>query len=694
MINEFFSIYEGLKGAGEEPQIKHNDIASPGMGTTFRVCLSESGTVNSIELLTKEKIKNTWSLGNGNKNQFPAIKYEYPFIPSGHEYYKEWKKDNKNAKPGAYYNLIKEIISMHKVSIPNVDQWPSYRSKILERKKQLKEVLKMCEEGLFVFELFERYSKAENEGISIIEQVGKKLVELVSEVRDRDTLRSVAEALFGEAIDNKGRLKDSCKITLLLDCLPQKDIDIHVSSRSRIPVLSEALFAAEQGKKSTVGNCALTGRESELFQEKFPSEKLSVVGNTILFSKNDGTSGPTVRRYGKAGVDSFSLSKLLGEKLAAGVVFLTTEDFEGKTWKKIPSSVGTSPSLLLAYCKSNFDLAIAPVITGGDIDDFDDYANATESVLRLFDKSDCSPDDVVEICEIRVLDKANRKVNYSNTATIGKINDAATDWIKACNNVPDFKLFARAGKENKLLPPWVIAPIETIFLTKNKFIRNGLTPTPEKPVGFSDTMTLFLSQSSSAKNLAYRNIEKISNQVEPLFKYCALSKVKSRIDKKVTKVDKNALVLKLVTLFGVLLFKFGRMKEVYMSNFAYQFGQLCSAMDELHIGYCQSMRSGDIPNTLIGNTTYSLALQNPKKALEVLASRIRPYKAWANKEIAKTKDLDNVSDIAIKAGLFAHLWIKKQAKLINDHFDNESPQVDDTYKAELMLGYLAGRSVG
>lgn len=690
MINELYSVYQGLKDVGEDPPIKHNDIASPGMGTTFRVCLAKNGSVDSIELLTKEKIKDTWSLGNGNKNQFPAIKLEYPLIPDGHKDYQEWKKENKNADATAYRCMIKDLFARYAVMLPQITCWPSYRARISEREEQLREQLQKNLEGSCIYELFKRFCKDATDGLAILEQISCKLISIVTSGGDKISLKAIADSLFGDSLDKKGKVKDGKRITLLIDCLPQTDIDIYASSRNRVPALSKALFATENGT-AKIAICAITGGDQcDIIRDKFPSEKLNVVGETILLAKSYTTSGPTVKRYGKAGADSFTLNKSVGEKLAASVAFLAADELDGKTWKKIPSSAGTSPSLLLAYCKSNFCLAITPAITGGEIDDFDDYENATATVLELF--KDCTPDDTVEICEIRVLDKANRKVNYATSTSIGRLSGAANEWVSACKNTPDFKLFAKFNKESKLLSPWAIPPIDVIYLTKNKFIRDGLTSTPVNAISIADTMTLFMSQSDGLRPLALRTIEKLANQVEALFEYCALSKNQWQLPKKnqrfSTKPDKNHLALKTVTLFGVLFYKAGRKKEAYMSSFAYQLGQLCSAMDELHIGYCQNVRNGDIPNTLIGNTTYNVGLQNPVKSMALLASRIKPYKAWAKKVRAEN---EKIEDKAVIAGLAASVWLENHSAGMAKHFSEQTQLVNDTYKAELMLGYLAGR---
>ena len=468
MINDFYLIYEGLRDAGKEPEIKHNNIASPGMGTTFRVCLDKNGTISSIEHLTRDKIKNTWSIGDGNKNQFPAVKCEYPFIPDGHKDFLEWKKQNKNADETAYRQFLKKMLEEYSVNLPAIKFWPQYRDKILKRMDQLERPLLSIRGGNSILELFQRYSKAGDNGRDVLIQFAQKLKELILESAKKETLRAAAATLFGDSIDSKGKIKDSQKTSLLIDCLPEQQSDFFVSSRKNVPVVSKALFAIEQSSNQKVGCCAVTGQQTELVNDKFPSEKLSVIGNTILLTKNSGTSGPTVSRYGASGVFSFPLGKKLSGNISAAISFLTNENLRGRTWNSVPAFSGSKTSLLLAYCRSKYDMAIIPAITGGDIEDFDDYQDAAKTVISLLDRGNCTPDDAVAICEIRYVDDGNRKINYSTMSSLGEISRAANGWVTACKNIPSFKLFAKIKNKGKLLSPWPIAPVDILYLTKKK----------------------------------------------------------------------------------------------------------------------------------------------------------------------------------------------------------------------------------
>lgn len=687
MLNELYLIYQGLKSTGESPEIKHNDIQSPGMGTTFRVMLDEHGQVTSVKLMTREQIQDSWSLGNGNKNQFPAVKVVYPLLAEGRGDYIAWKEEISKPSEAQYRELIERVSQQYLVDLSHISSWPSYRKQVLARKDQLAGN-DDCKE---VYELFHRYNQTET-GVEILEQVANLLIESALQGADIYSLKHICALLFGDDITSKGNIRDGKRVTLILDCFPQTDIDIYASSRNRVHGLSRALFTAESktNKNTRNAECALTGDVGLVVYDIFPKEKLNVVGSTTLFAKNATTSGPTVKRYDTSGGAAFSVSDELSQKLASSIAFINSPKFKDKTWSKLPSTHGASPSLLLAYCKENWELPLTPLITGeSEVDDFDDYLDAADSVLASFKGKDLSLDAAVDFTEIIVLDKANRKINFSTTAKVAELIHATEQWKQACQNSPNFKLLALVHKNEKLMcSPWAISPQQVMYLSRQKYIRDGSESTSLPGISFADVMKLFLGKNNQA--LAKRCLQRITKQYQPLLNYCALSRLQWVLQAKAhvkTNSKINTQALSAVTLMAVLLFKIERKKEIYMNDFAFQLGQLCSAMDELHIGYCKRERKGDIPNSLLGNQVYGMALQNPIKAMEVLATRRIPYDSWVKRMIAK--DIRS-EDKAITSAIFAHIWMSKQAKSLRKSLSGPMAE-SNTYKAELMLGYLAGR---
>lgn len=689
MLNELYSIYQGLEAVGESPTIKHNDIQSPGMGTTFRVMLDDQGQVISVKLMTKEQIQDSWSLGNGNKNQFPAVKVVYPLLAKGHMEYTAWKDELSKPGEGDFRELIEGLSQQYPVDLSHIKIWPSYRKQVLARKKQLEG----HKESVAVYQLFERYSQTVT-GVEILEQVAKLSIEsALLGGADIYNLKAICNLLFGDDVAAKGEVKDGKRVTLILDCFPEEDIDIYASSRERVAGLSRALFVSESKSKKQVRNaeCALTGDVGAVVYDIFPKEKLNIVGSTTLFAKNATTSGPTVKRYDTSGGAAFSVSDEISQKLAASIAFINAAKFKDITWSKLPSTLGASPSLLLAYCREDWELPFTPLITGeSEIEDFDDYLDATESLIEMFKGKDLSLDATVNFVEIIVLDKANRKINFSTTAKVGQLIKSVKSWQQACKNSPNFKLLSQLDKaQKKMCSPWAISPQQVIYLSRQKYIRDGSDSTNLVGISFADVMKLFLGQDNQV--LAKRCLQRIDRQYQPLLNYCTLSRLQRVFETKAhikTDTKLNAQALSAVTLMTLLLFKIGRTKEIYMKDFAFQLGQLCSAMDELHIGYCKSERNGSIPNTLLGNQVYGMALLDPIKAMAVLASRRKPYDSWVKRMMAKNTRTD---DKAITAAIFAQIWMSKLAKPLSEFLSQSNLTRPDTYKAELMLGYLAGR---
>ncbi len=201
-----------------------------------------------------------------------------------------------------------------------------------------------------------------------------------------------------------------------------------------------------------------------------------------------------------------------------------------------------------------------------------------------------------------------------------------------------------------------------------------------------------MGSTSNKQVLVTEILRHIADQYQPLLRNCALSRVQQALPKKTitgkTNPKNNAEALSVVTLISVLLYKSGRTKEIYMNDFAFQLGQLCSAMDEIHIGYCVSERSGSIPNTLLGNQVYGMALLDHAKAMAFMATRVKPYESWVRR--IRFKD-DKMADKVIKNAVYAQKWMGKQASEFKKSLQKSGIATSDSYKAELMLGYLSGR---
>lgn len=134
-----------------------------------------------------------------------------------------------------------------------------------------------------------------------------------------------------------------------------------------------------------------------------------------------------------------------------------------------------------------------------------------------------------------------------------------------------------------------------------------------------------------------------------------------------------------------------------MSEPAFKLGQLLAVADVVHAGYCADLRGGDVPPTLLGNSVLTMAQANPIKALAVLCGRWKPYGAWARRASFMRDHADRlVADKEQKAqdrGWAIRRAVAQSSRVseISTELSTALPEkTDDRFRAELLLGYIAG----
>ena len=125
-----------------------------------------------------------------------------------------------------------------------------------------------------------------------------------------------------------------------------------------------------------------------------------------------------------------------------------------------------------------------------------------------------------------------------------------------------------------------------------------------------------------------------------------------------------------------------------MNDLAFKLGQYCAALDVLHIGYCHHQRKGQIPPKLIGNEAYSAALKSPARMLDITSQRVAVYKAWSDQVSLESIKDEKVAK-QVRFALYARSFIRKVSLELHT-LPKAHPSATAEYRAELMLGYLAG----
>jgi hypothetical protein len=128
-----------------------------------------------------------------------------------------------------------------------------------------------------------------------------------------------------------------------------------------------------------------------------------------------------------------------------------------------------------------------------------------------------------------------------------------------------------------------------------------------------------------------------------------------------------------------------------MNDAAFQLGQLLAGADVLHRGFCEDQRGGSVPSALLGNQALALAQRSPVAALDLLCNRWRVYAGWADKKrnsVTKPADKGASKDWAIYSGVGIGWKLRPLAEALHNGLLPD--RADDRFRAELLLGYIAG----
>lgn len=706
MLNELMLVRNGLASISPDSLKRiHQSLSEPGKANLLRVILSEEngGCITELECLSNNKLY--WTQGNHNSNQFPAVKLIFPLRPGGVKDYCEWKKENQRPSDQKHLNAINEIRNNHPVDISKYCkkdskknegkpagegvseeqgkpadsgkaeiEWPNYRNKLEERAKIYQE---LKGDANIVFRLIKTFLDIEPK--KLLAELDEKLWDQCQRNPESGILKLAALIWFASGnLSDNGTIPDGKRPTLLLDILTS-DSSPSAANKHHQSEVSSLLFKHEMKRKPET--CAITGEDKNLVSDTFPSAKCEHLGKVTIFSRKNETH--TFQRYGRKGAASMPVSAELADEMASALRYLTDKDKKGITCDVLPGETGNSGDLLVAFCRALPDAKLMSLVTQDtEILDKEDYETETTQICQLFKGKDISLDGQVDFLILRKISDGVQKVIFSSSQTLKNLQNSAETWVSNCKNIPPIQLaFFKTGEQIPCFKsPKPISPKQVARLFGHHYNRS-LRKSSISGLPFAEVMRLFLYQQHETA-LVTRLLNQLFKQYANLLEQAALKKTAP------TKHHRDA--LHVTTAMGLLLNKINRGKEVYMQDFAYKLGQFCAALDEIHIGYCVSERQGQIPSRLIGNQAYAAAISSPLKALEITAQRSAVYQAWAR----KVSEKPDISDPKIKNAKFAYLWLRKHSRDLHQVQSEQKLSVfSATNKAELLLGYLAGRPI-
>ena len=257
-----------------------------------------------------------------------------------------------------------------------------------------------------------------------------------------------------------------------------------------------------------------------------------------------------------------------------------------------------------------------------------------------------------------------------------------------------FRVGTKAGVAIRFPP--ALPPLSLVPLSRKLFASGGRSRVDVIGIPASEALGLFLDDSGTTGR-ALRALSVLVKRHQPLL--AGLAHAKRRGSDAVKRFDPKMEyrrdALRSVSWFGALLYIVGRPKESYMTDTAFKLGQLLAAADAVHIGYCADMRGGDVPPTLLGNAVFAIAGRDPVRALDVLQGRWKPYGAWARRADHVNKKaglLQGGKDDQLAWNMRRGLSQARLAGPLSAELQVSLPgaQVDTRFRAELLLGYVAG----
>ncbi len=475
--------------------------------------------------------------------------------------------------------------------------------------------------------------------------------------------------------------EDSGTISIILDLFEWQQYGHPVASEYTTGWINDILVKSDQPDGSPVpagGDLDAFGMPFSNVGEPMPSVKLKGFEVTL---RSMFHGQPCQYRYRKIDDASYPITKPNRSLIKKSLEWISQADKEGSTWRQadINEIVFVYPSKIPAV-----PLKFASLFGMKQGNDSEQTAARFEHIAQEFVKTlkgipPRNKPDNIQIFSIRKMDRARSKVVFTRNCSTEWFVDSAEKWQIGCRNIPDMEF-------SKRLTPF---PLQVASIVNNVWKQNGNLAnqgkTAVKRMQYYQGIELLLDPVQESVIRYYLCI--LLSHSSGLVKYVG-HRQHCRLDRHDNKEgsDKNENeIALLLSVLGLFLYKCGHKKEDYMENTAYLVGQILKISDELHALYCNSVRGGDIPPQLAGNSLFVTASETPVQALSQLSTRMNPYISWAKQY--RTKNVKDKGKESWRAGWYLNLYEDAANKLRSVLAD--STRFDDFSKAQVFIGYLA-----
>jgi hypothetical protein len=677
LLNELAELSRSLASGGIHAPMWHPWIKSFKKGDALVAEVDPLGVLNRIGLLSPDEVSKLQNIVKDNHNSFPGFNLNCPLM--------ELKVFPELKQPEFLWKEAQAITSESLLKYEKKDLGRLanlFRSFPQEIAPRLKGGGRKVSSTLALLQrlTFETFAPE-----TFLHGLALQIVAAVREGRlPRETGLAI---LYGKPNKNSLRM-DPWQITLILDVadvdsFSYRVADPAVPSEWSVLLLQSDLAGGSAPNEKTV-ICGLTGQTDVPIGDKMPSPNLPILGPTYLMSMNADV--PCQTRYGRTSTKIFPAGMKSIQNLNNAIRFITDPRRRNTTWTGVPSSFNDKSDLLITYLDEEpyAEVPLAGLFADIEADDqlkLATYEARTQHIhqaLRLIEKR--GRDLHIRVIALSQIDKGRKQVIFSGCYSTAAVYRGRDNWLAGARNIPDIAVPFPTGKGKpaEWRSGYFPSPNEAMSSFKEQWLRGGQLAQRVPGVELSRIYALMLDPDahSQAKWLLDKYVPLTQALMIGLARFLAQGpNLPQSFRKNLDRALPRALVV--IAVYGILLYRQDRKKEIYMEGRDYLLGQFLQFSDRLHKLYCEHERKGSMPPQLIGNAAVSMAIQSPNRALQVLSQRMLVYLAWAD----RYKGVD--------AGLVK--WTRKELGRISaDLRDTDlSLRVAPNGKAELLLGYLA-----
>jgi hypothetical protein len=673
LLNELATLSRSLSSRGIETQTCHEWVKPFKQGKALVAELGTDGLIARVSHLSSEEVARLRNIAPDNQKAFPGFNLNCPLLA---------------LDDGSLWNQP-EIL--WKLALETGGNCPlAYGEKDLGRLQRLirdfpqKEIApRLAGGGPVLASTMAVLQRLVSVACPVEHLVRSLTVEIIGSAENGRIPRDLALAvLFGKP-NKKTSTLENWRITLIFD-VADTDKFSHRVADPAVATEWSALLLKSGAVKPSIDRrliCSLSGQPDTRIGDKMPNPNLPLLGLTYLMSMNSDT--PCQTRYRKTSTDIFPVGKDTIQKLSDALRFIIDPSRIKKTWSGVPNGSRKKPDLLITYLEEEPDSEIPIVGLFGDASpnpalELATYEARTApiySALRLLKER--RTDVHLRVMALSEIDKGRKQVVFNGRYSADNILDGRDRWLRGALNVPliSVPLSAGKGKRVEWCSGYQPGLHEAMLSFKNQWIRAGSESYNVPGVDLGRVYHLFLEPDAKAQSAWL--LERYVGLTAPLLIGLGQPFANGKDRKRSLSYAARKEALIVIALYGVLLLRQDHLKEVYMETRDYQLGQFLQMADLLHKLYCKHERKNSIPPQLIGNAAISMAMQSPRRALEVLPARMAVYLAWADRFRGEEEDL-------VK-------WVRKElgrvSALLKDQ--NLETGVTSPGKAKLLLGYLA-----